>query len=47
MNVFAIALVVVLSLASFGVAAWTWMALASVSESLGSVDLDGMHFDIE
>jgi hypothetical protein len=47
MNAFAVSLVVVLSLASLGVAAWTWMALTSVSETLGRVDLDGMHFDVE
>jgi hypothetical protein len=33
MNLFALSLVVGLSLASFGVAVWTWWALTSVSES--------------
>ncbi len=48
MNLFALSLVVGLSLASLGVAIWTWLALTSVSES--AIDFgrfEPQHFEIE
>ena len=48
MNVVALSLVVVLSLASLGVAAWTWLALTKVDETLSNIGgYEGMHFDVE
>lgn len=48
MNVYALALVVGLSVASLGVALWTWLALTSVSES--AIDFgrfEPRHFEID
>ncbi len=48
MNGFALFLVVVLSLASFGVALWTWWALTSVGESAIEFGrFDAKHFEID
>lgn len=48
MNVFALCLVAGLSLASLGVACWTWLALTSVSESIGDLGrFEAMHFETE
>jgi hypothetical protein len=48
MNTFLLVLVGGLSLASLGVAVWTWLALTSVSES--AIDFgrfEAKHFEIE
>jgi hypothetical protein len=47
MNFFALSLVVGLSLASLGVALWTWLALTSVSESIDFGRFEPRHFEIE
>lgn len=48
MNIFALSLVVGLSLASLGVAVWTWLALTSVSESAIEFGrFEAKHFEIE
>jgi hypothetical protein len=48
MNLFALSLVVGLSLASLGVAVWTWLALNSVSESAIEFGrFEAKHFDVE
>ena len=44
MNTLALLLVIGLSLASFGVALWTWWALNSVSEL--QIEFDRRHFEI-
>ena len=47
MNTLALFLVVVLSLASLGVAAWTWWALNSVSEmEIEFGRFEAKHFEI-
>lgn len=48
MNTVALCLVVVLSLASFGIALWTWLALTSVGESaIEFGHFEAKHFEIE
>lgn len=48
MNLFALSLVIGLSLASLGVAIWTWFALTSVSASSIEFDrFEAKHFEIE
>ena len=48
MNMFALSLVVGLSLASLGVALWTWLALTSVSESTSDLGpFEAKHFEVE
>ena len=48
MNGFALVLVLGLSLASFGVALWTWMALTSVGESAIEFGrFEARHFEID
>ncbi len=48
MNMFALSLVVGLSLASFGVAIWTWLALNSVSaSSIEFGHFEPKHFEID